>query len=95
MFSESKHHLVVPLQEDLSGGSSPGLGLLPGGIAAGHSQLMVYPWCPRCSFMGVTKVNLAGICHHLSYHWHDPLPVVDISMGSPGESVAIHVMLGG
>ena len=88
-------NVSFPSQGGSSGVSSLEVELLPSGIAAGHSQPMVYPWCPRCSFMGVTKVDLAGVCQHLTYRWYDPLPVVDVSVGSPGGSVAIHAMLGG
>ena len=40
-------------------------------------------------------VDLAGVCQHLTYHWHDPSLIVDVSMGSQGGGAVIHVMLGG
>ena len=40
-------------------------------------------------------VDLAGVCQHLTYHWHEPSPIVDVSVGSQGDGVAIHAMLGG
>ena len=56
---------------------------------------MVYPWCPHCSYVGATVVDMAGVCQHLTYSWLNPLPVMDISMGIQGGGVAIHAMLGG
>ena len=40
-------------------------------------------------------VDLAGVCQHLTYCWHDPSPIVDVSAGSQGGGIAIHAMLGG
>ena len=67
---------------------------IPGGLDASHSQPMVYPWCPSCSSVGATGVDLAGVCQHLTYSWHNPSPVVDVSVGMQGGGVAIYAMLG-
>ena len=40
-------------------------------------------------------MDLAGVCQHLTYRWHDPLPIVDVSVGTYDGGVAIHAMLGG
>ena len=85
-------HIPTQIPEDMY--EDP-IELLAAGVAAGHTEPAVYPWCPWCSRVGATVVELDGRCWHREYDAFEPRPVVEVTGGSNGGGVALRASLGG